>query len=396
MDAHEPTTIEQVFIDRARALTAGFVERVDAAEEGRRLPAESIRDLLGAGIARILMPPRFGGHALDFETWLDVVREISKTDASHGWCASLVIHHAHIVAQFTEEAQRAVWADGPDVAIAASFAPRAKARPVDGGYRVSGPSLPFASGVDHSTWLLVGGLAQDAAPSIGAGEPLMFLIPRDQCKIVDTWFTAGMRGTGSNTIVAEDVFVPASRVLPLAQLRLGKGPGGAIHDAAIFRTPFYFYAPLTFAAPMLGAAQGAYEHFRAWTRTRKAQDGASVAEKTSIQVGMARAAADLDAAELLLRRAAHAHCGLPAQWPQLLARSVRDYARTSELIVAAIDALIAMSGSAGFASGHPIERAWRDVHFAVTHIGLNTETNYSHFGRLELGLGPDPGARPFL
>ena len=120
-----PTT--QQIVDRVRALAPRFAERAATGEEARRLPAQSIRDMLDAGLARILMPQRFGGYDLDFDTWLDVVLEISKIDASHGWCASLIIHHAHLVAQFPDEAQQAVWAGGPDVAIAASFAPRAKA-----------------------------------------------------------------------------------------------------------------------------------------------------------------------------------------------------------------------------------------------------------------------------
>jgi alkylation response protein AidB-like acyl-CoA dehydrogenase len=204
-----------------------------------------------------------------------------------------------------------------------------------------------------------------------------------------------MRGTGSNTIVTEDVFVPESRSLRLLDLRPGKGPGGAVHDIATLRTPFFFYAPLCFAAPMLGAALGAYAQFRDLSKTRRAVDGSPVAEKISTQVGMARAAADLDAAELLLRRTTHAAEAPEADWPALLARSVRDFARASELTVAAIDALIAMSGTAGFASSHPIQRAWRDIHFASTHIALNTEANYGHFGRMQLGLPRDP-ARPFF
>ncbi len=103
---------------------------------------------------------------------------------------------------------------------------------------------------------------------------------------------------------------------------------------------------------------------------------------------MARAAADLDAAELLLRRASQVPHD--ARSPQLLARSVRDFARASELVVAAIDTIIALCGTAGFATSHPIQRAWRDIHLASMHISLNTETNYSHFGRMELGLGRDP------
>ena len=110
---------------------------------------------------------------------------------------------------------------------------------------------------------------------------------------------------------------------------------------------------------------------------------------------MARVAADLDAAELLLRRSTHAHEAPEAEIPQALARSIRDFARVSELSVGSIDALMAMSGTAGFATSQPIQRAWRDIHFAASHISLNTETNYAHFGRIELGLPRDP-SRPFF
>jgi alkylation response protein AidB-like acyl-CoA dehydrogenase len=378
-------------VERTAVLAPTFAARADAAEQGRRIPAESARDMLDLGLARILMPKRFGGYDLDFDTWNDVVIEISKADASHGWCASLVIHHAHILAQFSEECQQAVWGEGPDVAIAASFAPRAKAVRVPGGYRVSGDNSSFASGVDHCSWVMVGGLAQDG----GAPEWSFFMIPPGDYTVRDTWSTAGMRGTGSNTIVTDDVFVPDARVLRLSDLRQGKGPGAALHPSLIFRTPFFFYAPLTFAAPMLGAAQGAYAHFREWTKPRKSVDGSAVAEKTAVQVQMARAAADLDAAELLIQRAALAHHGPEADWPQLLARTIRDFTRVSEISVAAIDTLMMLSGTAGFASSQPIQRAWRDIHFASTHIGVNPEANYGHFGRIEFGLPRDPN-RPFF
>jgi alkylation response protein AidB-like acyl-CoA dehydrogenase len=376
---------KQQIIDRVRELIPGFEKRAEAAEEARRLPGESIQELLDAGIVRILIPPRFGGYGLGFDTWFDVVREISKADASHGWCASLLIHHPHCIGQFPEEAQKAVWADGPDVAIAASFMPITRITPEDGGYRVSGQS-PFASGVGHCKWVFVGGMV-DAGDE---PEWTFFLIPSDDYKVVDTWFTVGMRGTGSNTIVTENAFVPKSRTLQLSDLREGKAPGGALHASRIFRTPFISYAPLTFVTPMLGAAQGAYEHFRQWTRTRKGPGGVSVAGRTSIQVHLARTAADLDAAELLLRRAAEVSEAATPPSFELRARCMRDYTRAAELAMAAIDTLISMSGTAGFATSHPIQRAWRDIHFASIHISLNTENTYSHFGRMELGLPQDP------
>jgi 3-hydroxy-9,10-secoandrosta-1,3,5(10)-triene-9,17-dione monooxygenase len=382
----QTTTTTKEIVDRARAVASNFAAHTAAAEEARRISRESVQEMLAAGVARILVPPRFGGYGLDFDAWFDVVLEISKVDASHGWCASLIIHHAHVIGQFPEEAQQAVWAEGPDVAIAASFAPATQAIRVEGGYRVSGQNSTFASGVDHSSWIIVGGFVHEG----GAPQWNFFLIPPGEYQVRDTWFTAGMRATGSNTIVTDNVFVPNTRVLSLSDLRDGKGPGGALNESPIFHTLFFHYAPLTFATPMLGAARGAYEYFREWTKTRRSADGTLVAEKTSIQVRMARAAADLDAAELLLRRAAQLPHTSGTRSPQLLARSVRDFARASELVVAAIDTIIALCGTAGFTTSHPIQRAWRDIHLASMHISLNTETNYAHFGRMEFGLGRDP------
>ena len=377
-------------VERARLLAAKFTGRAAAAEQARRLPAESVREMMDAGLARILMPKSFGGYDLDFDTWNEVVLEISAADAAHGWCASLFVHHAHLLSQFPEAAQKAAWANGPDVPIAASFAPRAKAVKVDGGYRLSGQSA-FASGVDNSTWVMVGALLHGG----GAPEWVFLMVPPGQYTLLDTWHTTGMCGTGSNTIVTDNVFVPNGLMLSLTDMRAGKGPGVAMHKSLHFRALFYFYAPLTFASPMLGAAQGAYAHFREWVKTRQSVDGKFVAQKQSTQVTMARVAADLDAADLLLRRTTLAHHGPEADWPMLMARSVRDFVRVSELTVSAIDTLIGLCGAAGFASSHPIQRAWRDIHFAATHIALNVETGYTYFGRTDLGL-PYNSSSPFI
>lgn len=269
----QSATKEEI-MDRVRAMAQRFAERAAAAEEARQIP-ESVKDMLDAGFARILVPKSVGGYGLGFDTWFEVTRELCKADASHGWCASLVIHHNHLIAQYPQAAQQALWANSLDVPVAASFAPATVAVPVDGGYRVSGKGSPFASGVDHCTWVMLGGMAQDG----GTPEWKFFLVAPGDYTIRDTWFTAGMRGTGSKTVVTDNAFVPSARVLKLTELRDAKTPGGAMHSDTIFHTPFFYYAPISFATPMLGAAQGAYEHFRDWTKTRHAQDGSSVAEK---------------------------------------------------------------------------------------------------------------------
>ena len=202
---------------RIRGLTTGIRDGAAAAEEARTVPRETVDALLSAGITRILVPPRFGGYGLGLDTWFEVVREIGKADASHAWCASLMIHHPHYISQFAEDAQRAVWTGGLDIAIAASILPSARVTPVDGGYRISG-QFPFASGINHSRWVIVGGMDESG----GHPEWTFFLIGPNDFKVVDTWFTGAMRATGSNTAICDDVFVLKTHTIRLSDLRDGK------------------------------------------------------------------------------------------------------------------------------------------------------------------------------
>ena len=380
----KPASHDEV-VSRARELTAGIRESAAAAEEARTLSRDSVAALLGMGIARVLIPPRFGGYGLGFDSWLDVLREIGKADASHSWCASLMLVHPFWVAQFAEEAQKAVWAEGPDIAIASSILPYGKITAVQGGYNVSG-QFPFSSGINHSPWVIVGGMVETGA----APQWTLFLLGPGTFKIADTWNTAGMRATGSNTVVCDGVFVPASHSVRLADLVEGEAPGSSLHPHPIYRAPLLSYAPWGFIAPMLGAAQGVYEAFRETMKTKRNTFGEPLAAMASIQVRMARAAADLDAAELLMRRAAAIAQGPAKPSLELRARSGRDASRASEICVEVIDTLIGMSGTAGFVATHPIQRAWRDIHFAAMHVSLNPELNYGHFGRCEFGLPRDP------
>ncbi|HEX4408274.1 MAG TPA: acyl-CoA dehydrogenase family protein [Xanthobacteraceae bacterium] len=392
LDKSAKVTKEEM-IARAKALAPKFATRAEAAEKARRLPAESIKDMLDAGMARILLPEKIGGYGLGFDSWFEVMRELGKADASHSWCAGLIIHHAHLVAQFPEAGQKIVWKDGLDVSVSASFAPNAQASPTDGGYQVIAKGSPFASGVDNSTWVILGAMT----PQEGGGNPewRFFLLPQGHYQLRDTWNTAGMRGTGSNTIVTEGSKVPADLMMRLVDLGEGKTPGSKLYSHIIYHTPFFYYAPISFISPMLGAVQGAYELFCDWTKNRKTQRGLPMAETKSIQVRLARAAADIDAADLLIRRATSVTDTPELFSTELKARSARDFTRASELIVGAIDELVSLAGTACFGDTHPIQRAWRDIHMMSMHISLNTEMNYGNFGRVALGLGRDP-THPYL
>jgi 3-hydroxy-9,10-secoandrosta-1,3,5(10)-triene-9,17-dione monooxygenase len=361
-------------LERVRALAPSLRERAAAAEASAQLPQESVDELLAAGIARILVPRRFGGYELGLETWLDVVLEIARADASHGWCASLLIHHPHYLAQFSEAAQTAVWADGPDVAIATSLEPRCQVE-LDGECFVLRGRSPFTSGVMHSSWALLGGMLPGELP-----EPALFLVDAGSYEIAETWATTAMRGTGSNTVVTDGVRVATDRVLRISDMREGTTPGAALHEGSIYRAPWMSYATLTFAIPILGAASGGLDELRA----QLAQRAGTVPLGTQVRLG--RAASDLDAAELLLRRAvAVAQDDTPPSLA-LRARAMRDASRAVELAVGALDTAIALSGSSGFSAGNPLERAWRDAHFAASHIALNADSSLAHWARTALAL----------
>lgn len=384
-DAGPTDTLDEVMKD-VRALLPAIRARAADAEIARSIPAESARDFLEIGLARILTPKRYGGTELGLQAWLDVCIEIGKADAAHAWCASLMIHHPHYLAMFPDAAQADVWKDGPDVGIAATFTPTTKVEVVDGGYRLS-CSIPYMSGINHSSRVMIGGMVPTDR---GPPDWTLFLVPGSEFEIKDTWRTVGMRGTGSNTVVVEDVFVPIEHTLRVEDMREATTPGAKLVDDPAFHAPWITYAPLTFLAPMLGAAKGALEDYRAWNAERASLFGAPVAQFTSIQVHMARAAATLDAAELLMRRCVEVAESPDAAREDLRSRAYRDQARASEMIVEAMDIIMKISGAAGFAETNSIQRAWRDVHFASSHVILNPEVSFAAWGREQFGLERDP------
>ncbi len=384
------TTLDKV-MESVRAMLPAIRARADVSERERTIPTESAQEFLDIGLARVLMPKRYGGTELGLQAWLDISIEIGKADAAHAWYACQLMHHPHYLAQFRDEAQADVWREGPDVAIACTFTPTSKIVEAPGGYLIS-CAIPYLSGINHSTRVIVGGMLPTEG---GPPDWTLFLVPGHEFTVRDTWHTSGMRGTGSNTVVVEHVFVPKEHTLRVEDMREGTTPGGKLNEEPMFNAPWIYYAGLTFVGPMLGAALGALEYYRAWTAERASLFGAQVAQYTSIQVHLARAAANLDAAELLMRRCVDDSLRPDGARPDLRSRAYRDQSRASELIVDAMDMIMKISGAAGFASSSPIQRAWRDVHFSSSHVALNPEVSFAAWGREQLGLERDPKQNMF-
>jgi 3-hydroxy-9,10-secoandrosta-1,3,5(10)-triene-9,17-dione monooxygenase len=376
---------------RARALVPGLRARAAHTEELRRSPGESIAELDQSGLMRALQPRRVGGSELDWVAMIDVSSELARGCGSTAWnWANWAVHH-WMLALWPRQCQDEVWGDDPSVLIASALMfPAGKATRVAGGYRLSG-RWPFSSGVDASAWNMLGGVVQGGE----AGELCMFVVPREDYRIIDNWRAMGLRGTGSKDVEAKDIFVPEHRALAVDATKGGAvHPGAASNPAALFRIPVFAALPHMLIGIPLGVAQGAYDIFLEGVRGRVSRySGKSVADMTAVQMKIAEAGACVDTARLVLRH----HCesaqaiAESGAAPDLMTKATwrRDGAFAAQLCGRAVDLAFNASGAGALYDDHPLQRAFRDVHAANAHITMIWEAQATTFGRVALGLPCD-------
>ncbi|MDV2476974.1 3-hydroxy-9,10-secoandrosta-1,3,5(10)-triene-9,17-dione monooxygenase oxygenase subunit [Rhodococcus zopfii] len=380
-DSHE-------VLQRIDALLPSFRERAQETEDLRRLPDDSIKALQEAGFFKLVQPSQWGGYECDPVTFYTAVRNIASACGSTGWVAGIIgIHNWHL-ALFSQQAQEDVWGDDPDVRISSSYAPMGAGEVVDGGYKVNG-AWAWSSGSDHATWVVVGG------PVIKDGRPVdfgSFLIPRSEYEIDDVWNVVGLRGTGSNTVVVKDVFVPRHRFLSFKTMNDLASPGLELNTAPVYRMPWGTIHPTTISAPIVGMAYGAYDAHveHQGKRVRAAYAGEKAKDDPFAKVRVAEAASDIDAAwRQLSGNVADEYACLLAgkEIPiELRLRARRDQVRATGRAIASIDRLFENSGATALANGTPIQRFWRDAHAGRVHAANDAERAYVMFGGAEFGL----------
>jgi 3-hydroxy-9,10-secoandrosta-1,3,5(10)-triene-9,17-dione monooxygenase len=383
-----PTADE--LIARARALAPKLKERAVKAERDRNLPRETVEEYLDSGLIHTLQPRRWGGYEHDHETAFNIAIELGKsTCGSSAWCLNYFADHACILAHFPEEAQHDVWSRDKAACIATSAAPTGKAAVAPGGYRLDG-RWSWCSGLRHSQWIMIGGLVFRE----GEDHPDMrlMLVPASQVKQDDTWYCAGLRGTGSVTSVLDNVFVPEHRTVAFATLRDAHSPGSQVNTNPIYRTPFIAVHTYALLAPALGLARGGYADFTQWTRQRYlTYTQLNIAQHVPVQIRVAEIAAQIDAAELLARRslatARKDYTGMGMATRTLLRR---DFTYAMRLLREAMDDLVKISGSSGLMDDNSVQRCWRDVHAISSHVVMNWDVPAENFGRSEFGLPLNP------
>ncbi|HEY2641476.1 MAG TPA: flavin-dependent monooxygenase [Streptosporangiaceae bacterium] len=376
-------------IEGVRELLPVLRDRAQEAEDGRIVPADSIKALEETGFFGLLQPSAFGGLEADPLTFYTAVRLIASACGSTGWVASVLGVHPWHLGLFTPQAQQEVWGTDKATRISSSYAPTGKARQVDGGHQVSG-RWSFSSGCDHASWVLLGQIVTDAENR--PTDFRTFLLPRADYVIEDVWDTVGLRGTGSNDIVLDDLFVPEHRSLSFADVFKLVCPGQELNPAPLFRLPYGSVFSYSITTPIIGMATGAYEAHVTYLkeRVRVAYVGQKAAQDPFAQVRVAEAAAEIDGAWLALERNMADLMGYARAGEQipvdLRLRVRRDQVRGTGQSIRAVDRLFENSGGRALKAGTPIQRFWRDAHAGRVHAINDPERALSMYGGAEFGL----------
>ena len=386
--------MSQAVLDGVRDLLPTIRERAEEAERLRVVPEANIKELEETGFFKLLQPKRFDGHEsspIDFYT---AVRDIASACGSTGWVSSVVGVHPWQVALFADEAQQAVWGEDTGTRLSSSYAPTGKATVTDGGYTLSG-KWSFSSGCDHCSWVLLGGLVFNEDGNVVDFKT--FMVPRKDYTIIDVWNVVGLRGTGSNDILVEDVFIPEAFTLSMGETGQCRGPGQEQNTSDLYKLPFHSIFTGTITTPIIGMAMGAYaEHVEMQQKRSRA---AYLGEKASLDpfaaVRIARASSEIDAAWALLTnniREEMDHVAKGEKIPLGLRLKVRrDQVIGSQRAIDAIDALFEASGGRALAEGTYLQRAWRDAHAGRVHAANDPERALQMFGAHEFGHKIDPG-----
>jgi 3-hydroxy-9,10-secoandrosta-1,3,5(10)-triene-9,17-dione monooxygenase len=379
--------LRQVLVARAGRLQPLLEANAATTEANRRVAEENIHALREADLLKLAVPKRFGGLQTDIRTIIEVSRELGRGCGSTAWVVALNSSASRILGMANAQAQNDVWGNGP-ASLFGSFPGVTTAKRVSGGIIVSG-KWAYASGCLHANWGLLGvPLLDESGVAIGKG---MGVFPASDFTIEDTWHSAGMKGSGSNTIVVDKVFLPEHRISSMAAMVSTDTPT-PYKDEALYRSSFFPSFPLSLLGPLLGMASRALEYVieKASTKGILLTAYQSQSSSNSFQVALGKAS--------ILIETAHLHGYRAADVVDQAARDGRDLAfteraglrmdaaHTAECVAKAIDVLMYAHGSSSFMEQSPLQRIWRDVAIASRHAVLLPEVAAEAYGRSLLGV----------
>jgi indole-3-acetate monooxygenase len=359
-------------LEGVREMAPSIAARAVEIERARRLPADLLRELRALGLFRMLVPEKYGGYALEFPATIEILSELAAADGSTGWTTMIGSHAPLVFGNLTLKSFEKIYASGPDIIAGGSTAPQGRADPIESGFRVTG-RWSMASGCEHADWMF--GVCADVEPAVSAiaGSPpaprLRYItLPAAQWKIVDTWNSTGLRGTGSHDLQLLDTKVDSAWTVSFAAML--RAP---LRSASQFGQ--HLQKVMHVAAVAIGIAEGALRDLTELGASGKRRVYArqALSDVPIFQHRLGHAEADVRAASALLREC------VGVFWSQAqrgrLERSVdilifQSTAWIAETCTRAVDSCFRAAGASAVYETSPLQRRLRDIHTLSQHTLL--------------------------
>ncbi|TDU02175.1 alkylation response protein AidB-like acyl-CoA dehydrogenase [Streptomyces sp. 846.5] len=382
---------DQALADTARRISATLPARSLEIESAGTMPADLVAEFTKNNLFRLAMPLDLGGMAVAPRTIIEIVEEVSRGDGATGW--SLLIGNIGnaFLAWLEPEVAESILAGNPDLVVAGGQAPLGQAvpRPDGTGYQLTG-RWPFGSGSLHAHWFMGGFIVmQDGQPKTNDwGMPVMGVayFPASEARVDDTWHVAGLGGTGSHDIVAEDLDLPAAHTsVPYFDR--------ANHPDPLYRLTAYNLLLTVMAGFPLGVAKRALEEADAQLRERVQQStGRPWIHDPAVQVTLLKHETALAAARRHVLETVEELIGS-------LAEDQGDYAERARLAASvihaydvgreAVQALFRLVGTAGVLNTNPLQRCMRDLVAGSQHVAFSFDSR-KRIANARLGLQTAP------
>jgi alkylation response protein AidB-like acyl-CoA dehydrogenase len=377
-------------LETARRLAPLVREHADQTEAARELPKPVFHALADAGFYLMAVPRAVGGLEIDFPTYVQVLEELGKADASTAWTVSQGANWATYSARMAPAVARAIWIDTPRSVVSNSPGPTAKAIVAPGGFRVSGRQ-PFSTGCKHASW--VAAHAQviengEVRQRNGRPEVRYCLVPITQVELLDTWHTKGMRGTGTHTFEVKDVFVPAERTVFTFNAPL-------VSPGARYKIPLTLGFGAGDGMVALGLAHNFMNAFFEVAGSKSPRNMTGLLRDQPItQFAVGQAEASLRSGRAYLMEAVQEiwdeATSTESLTLSLQRRTTLRLASTHAIRLAAqiVESLYTACGATAVFDGHVLQRLFQDMH-VITQHGQGRLANYEIVGQHRLGLEID-------
>ncbi len=361
-------------LDNVRALQPEIRARVEEIEQARAVPRDLAEQLRSAGVFRRYVPRSHGGDELWPDEGLTVIEELARADASVAWISAVGSEGPSFYAYLPPETYDKIFADGPDIIHSGVINATGKAVRVDGGYKFSG-RWSFASGSNNADYIAIHGLVE------GEQATRLGVVPASQVTIEDVWHVSGLKGTASNNVVVNDLFVPDEWTGNFAEL-----PKVARHPLDQRQLGARFGAE--FAAVAIGIAQGAIDDIIDIAQNKiPATSRSKLSADPVAQYVTGQLVTDLYAARTLLHQVARDDQASVLTGPPddraTNARRAR-LSRAASLAASVVEGAYGLSGTTGLFESCPLQRRMRDVRAVTQHYMLSARSSFGPVGKAEL------------